>query len=382
MLQRLPVMQPTAKIQTCSQKILALGKRSSFFSTRLLALLLVLYAMEGCKKGEVHFALNGYEKTILVSDTMGFGAEIIDPNLVNAWGLAVAPSGPIWISDNNSGMSTIYTSTGMTVRPAVTIPAPGAPMGGTPTGVIFNSTADFMILSGKLMVPSKFIFATEDGTIIAWAGGNEAAIGSDQSLSGAVYKGIAMGQNGGSNFLFATNFHAGRIDVFDKNFMLVPGTTFNDPNIPAGFAPFNIRNMGGWLYVTYAKQKPDRHDDMAGPGNGFVDIFKTDGSLITRFASQGALNSPWGIVQARSQFFKEMSHVILVGNFGDGRINVFGPLGEVLGPLKDDGHPITIDGLWSLENEVPGTDSTQLFFTAGPVEETHGVFGFLQRRHG
>jgi uncharacterized protein (TIGR03118 family) len=345
--------------------------------------LLILFILNtGCKKNVLHFLLNGYEQTNLVADTAGFGAAKIDPNLANAWGIAVAPSGPIWISDNHTGLSTIYDRNGNTLRPPVTIPFPDSPSGGSPTGAIFNSTSDFKITTGKQSVASKFIFATEDGTIAAWGGGNNAVLVADKSTSLAVYKGIALASDGSSNFLYVTNFRDAKIDVFDKDFNLVSGKPFHDPGIPAGFAPFNIRNINGLLYVTYAKQKPDHHDDLAGPGNGYVTIFKPDGSMVKRFASQGALNSPWGIVQAKIGFC-ELSEEspILVGNFGDGRINVFSDDGKFLGPLKDEGHPITIQGLWALENEVPLASPNQLFFTAGPVEESHGIFGFLEKKN-
>ena len=344
-------------------------------------LLILLLLNTGCKKNELRILLNGYEQTNLVADTLGFGAAIIDPNLVNAWGIAFVPSGPLWISDNGTGLSTIYNKNGMTLRPPVTIPSPVSPSGGTPTGVIFNSTEDFMIKTGKQSESSKFIFATEDGTIAAWGAGNSAVIVADRSGFKAVYKGIALATEGSNNFLYATNFHEAAIDVFDKNFELVTGKHFHDPEIPVGFAPFNIRNFNGLLWVTYAKQKPDHHDDLAGPGNGFVTIYKPDGTLVKKFAAHGALNSPWGMVQAKIGFLDDSTTAILIGNFGDGRINAFSDDGRFLGPLKDDGHPISIDGLWSLENDVPTASPNQLFFTAGPVMESHGVFGFLEKRH-
>ncbi len=348
---------------------------------RLAFILTLLMAAAGCRKIDQHLLLNGFEQTNLVADTSGYHATILDANLVNAWGIAVAPSGPFWIAANHTGVSTIYNKDGATLRPPVSIPLPGGATGGSPTGVIFNSTTDFMIWSGKTSIASKFIFATEDGTIAAWGAGNWASIVADRSTDNAVYKGIALAQDGTDNFLYATNFHAGKIDVFDKDFNLVHGKSFHDPGIPPGFAPFNIRNIGGWLYVTYAKQKPDHHDDEAGPGNGFVTIFKPDGSMVKRFATHGALNSPWGIVQAKAAFGMEDEDGILIGNFGDGRINAYGMNGRFIGPLKDDGRPIKIDGLWALEDEVPLADPAQLFFTAGPVEESHGVFGYLMKRH-
>lgn len=335
----------------------------------------------GCKKNEQHFLLNGFEQTNLVADLAVYKPAFIDVNLANAWGIAAAPSGPIWISANHTGLSTIYNKDGMTLRPPVTIPLPQSPTGGSPTGVVFNPTTDFMIMSGKNSQASKFIFATEDGTIAAWGSGNSASIVADRSPFNAVYKGIAMARDGQDNFLYATNFHESKIDVFDKNFGYVSNKSFTDPGIPLGFAPFNIRNIGGWLYVTYAKQKPDKHDDEAGPGNGYVTVFKPDGSMVKRFASNGPLNSPWGIVKAKEGFCRESFSAILIGNFGDGHINVYSDDGNFLGPLKDDGHPIQIEGLWALENDVPLADPDQLFFTAGPADESHGIFGYLKKRH-
>src|ERR1700730_4339816 len=182
--------------------------------------ILVIFMMSaGCRKNGIpRGLLNGFEQTNLVADTAGFKAVMIDNNLVNAWGMAFLPSGPIWISDNGSGLSTIYNKDGGTLRPPVTIPAPGATSGGTPTGVLFNSTTDFLVSSGKQTLPAKFIFATEDGTIAAWASGNTAIIVADRSGFNAVYKGIAMAEDAGNNFLYATNFRDAKIDVFDKDF--------------------------------------------------------------------------------------------------------------------------------------------------------------------
>jgi uncharacterized protein (TIGR03118 family) len=343
-------------------------------------ILILLLAGLGCRKLVQHFLLDGYEQTNLVSDVPGYGAVFIDPSLVNPWGIAVAPSGPIWVSDNGTGLSTIYNKSGATLRPPVSIPTPDSSGGGAPTGIVFNGTTDFSFLANKKKVASRFIFATEDGTLAAWGEGNFATIVANRSPWNAVYKGLALANDGGANFLYATNFHGGTIDVFDKNFTFVTGKAFHDPSIPSDFGPFNIRNIEGWLYVTYAKRiPPENRDDLAGPGNGFVDIFKPDGSFVKRFASQGALNSPWGIVQSTQEFCKKGVTTVLIGNFGDGRINMFSEQGKFLGPLQDDKHIVFIEGLWALENKVPGTDPTQLYFTAGILKEKHGLFGYLKR---
>lgn len=348
----------------------------------VLAILIVVLLALGCRKNELHIFLNGYQQVNLVSDTMGFGAATIDPNLVNAWGIAEAPSGPIWISSNGPGLSVIYNDNGMTLRPPVFIPSPDSSGGGTPSGVVFNSTTDFSFWDGKEEVASKFIFATEDGIVAAWGTGNNATAVVNNFASNAVYKGLAIANDGTGNFLYVTNFRQSRIDVFDKNFNPVSGKAFNDPGIPSDYGPFNIRAIDGWLYITYAKHlAPDNHDDQAGPGNGFVDVFKPDGSFVRRFASHGTLNSPWGIVEATAGFSDVTVQAILVGNFGDGRINVFDKFGIFHGQLEDHGHPISIDGLWAIDNHLPTVDSTLLYFTAGPDSESHSLFGYLQKRH-
>lgn len=343
---------------------------------------LILALAPQCRKAELHALLDGYTQVNLVANNASYNAAHIDSEMVNPWGIAFTPTSPSWLSDNGTGLSTLYDHNGVKAGLVVTIPAPDSPAGGTPTGVLFNSTTDFWI-PGEPPVASKFIFATEDGTIIAWGGGAKGTKVADRSSTGAVYKGIAWAANAGQNYLYATNFHAGTVDVFDKNFNYVSWITFHDPGIPHGFAPFNIRNIGGWLYVTYAKQMaPDDHDDQAGPGNGFIDVFKPDGSWLARFASRGALNSPWGIVPAKVGFCKpaDSVNVILVGNFGDGHINMFTDQGTFLGPLMDHNHPIVIDGLWSIENDVPGATPAQLYFTAGPKSESDGLFGYLERK--
>ena len=297
----------------------------------LLAGLIVITCFYACIKDH---NIPGKETNVnqvnLVADTAGYGAAKIDTNLANAWGIAAVPGGPLWLSANHKGLSTIYDKTGQTLRAPVIIPsiAPGGT--GAPTGVIFNSTTDF---GG-----SKFIFASEEGTIAAWSSGNTAVTVADRSSSGAVYKGIAMANDGTANFLYLANFKGGKVDVFDKNFNYVTNKPFLDPNIPAGFAPFNIVNIGGKLYVTYAKLKgPDNMDDQKGPGNGYVDIFNPDGTLIKRFASRGSLNSPWGIALAPAGFADDKQTTILIGNFGDGRISVFDMQGNFTGQLPTEG---------------------------------------------
>ena len=345
--------------------------------TALLAGLILITCFYACLKGhDIPGRETNVDQVNLVSDTAGYGAARIDTNLLNAWGIAAVPGGPLWISANHKGVSVIYDKMGKALRAPVTIPsiAPGGT--GAPTGVIFNSTTDF---GGN-----KFIFASEDGIVAAWSSGNSAVTVADRSSFSAVYKGIAMANDGTANFLYLTNFKGGKVDVFDKNFNYVTNKPFLDPGIPAGFAPFNIVNIGGKLYVTYAKQKaPDNMDDQKGPGNGYVDIFNPDGTFVKRFASQGRLNSPWGIALAPAGFGDDKQPTILIGNFGDGRISVFDMHGGFEGQLQDKGHALAIDGLWDidfLENNMPGgTAHDPLFFTAGPAAESHGLFGYVQK---
>jgi uncharacterized protein (TIGR03118 family) len=323
----------------------------------------------------------------LVSDLPAH-AEVKDPNLVNPWGIAVGPASPFWIADNKTGVSTLYDSAGRPFPSAtpltVTIPPPaGGTAPSSPTGIVFNGTASFM-LSGA---PALFIFSTEDGTIAAWnlLDPPHAPIKFDNSASGAVYKGIAIATNNGANFVYATNFHAGTIDVFDTNF--APAGSFTDPTVPAGYAPFGIRNIGGNLYVTFALQDSDKHDDVGGAGHGFVDVFKPDGTFH-RLISNGDLNSPWGLAVAPNNF-GAFSGNLLVGNFGDGLIHAFDtatgtPTGTLLGPS---GRALQIPGLWGLTfgNGSLGGDLGTLYFTAGipgPGQiEDHGLFGAIRPQH-
>jgi uncharacterized protein (TIGR03118 family) len=329
-----------------------------------------------------------YVRTNLVSDIAGV-ARFTDPNLVNAWGLGFGPTSPFWIADNNAGVSTLYNGKGQAFPVGsplvVTIPSPTAPTGGTPTGLVFNNTTDFVVADGSKSGASVFIFSSEDGTILGWspAVSVTSAIIAKPAGGGAVYKGLAIANTSKGNFIYATNFNSGFVEMYDKNFHLVK--TFTDSNVDPGFAPFGIQNIGGDLFVTFALQNDMKHDDVAGPGNGFVDIFDTNGMLIRRFASKGTLNSPWGLALAPQQFGKFGNH-ILVGDFGDGRINAFDLGGSFAGQLIDpEGNPLTINGLWALEfgNGAPNNGArNKLFFTAGIADESHGLFGFIKSRPG
>jgi uncharacterized protein (TIGR03118 family) len=341
---------------------------------------------------------NHYVVTPLVSDIAGT-APHTDPVLQNAWGVAFTPAAsPFWIADNATGCATLYDGDGTIVSLQVKIPFPGGavpasacqhldptkPTPAAPTGLVWNPTTNptTAFLVPKTTLPASFIFATEDGTISAWTGGltpsNAAVLAVDKS-PGAVYKGLVFGVNANGVFLFATNFRAGTIDVFDHTYKLV--TTdggFKDPAIPPGYAPFGIQNINGDLFVTYALQNAAQHDDVAGKGHGFVDVFDTDGHLLRRFASRGTLNSPWGVARA-SFAFGRFSGDILVGNFGDGKINVFDSDGRFLDELEGpDGKPLVIDGLWTLTlGGGAKSSSDTLYFTAGPNGEVDGLFGTI-----
>lgn len=323
-----------------------------------------------------------FVQTNLDSNIAGRAATT-DPNLTNGWGIAFAPGSPFWINANHSGVATLYRGDGSIVPLVVTVPGPAGSQTGfvaAPTGMIWNPTSGFLVPGSKF--PSLFVFDTEDGTISAWnfnVNFTNAVIAVDNSQSGAVYKGLAFGTNAGGNNLYATNFSAGTVEVYDSQFQpVVTGGKFNDTHIPAGFAPFGIQNIDGDLWVTYAKQNADKKDDVGGPGNGFVDVFDTDGHLLKRFAAHGVLNSPWGLARA-PYGFGQFSGDILVGNFKDGHIDAFDAQGNFRGALRrPNSQPVVIDGLWAL-SFGGGAKSTpeSLFFTAGPDDETNGLFGVI-----
>ncbi len=326
-----------------------------------------------------------YQQNNLVSDG-AVTADHTDPNLVNAWGIAFNPDAFVWIADNGTGVATLYDGLGVPQSLVVTIPPPaGAPGPSAPTGIVFNGFSEFVITKGILSGPASFIFATEDGTISAWAHNvdpTNAILMVDNSASSAVYKGLAHVANGTGHFLCATNFRKGTVDVFDSSFN--PATlagSFSDPTIPAGFAPFGIHNFNGDIYVTYAKQDAAKHDDVKGKGLGFVNVFDSDGNLIRRVASKRNLNAPWGMAMAPASFGK-FSNRLLVGNFGDGHINAFDvATGKAVGNLQTpQGKDLAIDGLWGLGfgNGVKNQPTDVLFFTAGPNGEADGLYGFIE----
>jgi len=333
-------------------------------------------------------SLHQYNLTPLVSNQAGV-APNLDSHLVNAWGMARSSTSPWWVSDNGTGLSTLYNgNTGVPVALVVTVPSgnPAVNPVGTPTGVIFNgSTTDFLLAPG---MQANFLFVTLDGTVSGWNKGvqpTEAVIEVNEKgrseFTGAT---IAQDNESGTSktYLYVADFRRARVQVFDTNFQKVrfDGDRFDDDCLRDGFAPFNIQNIGGNLYVTFAKQNDERNFDVAGPGLGYVDVFSPSGRLIQRLEHVPGLNAPWGLTLASSDFGL-FSHDLLVGQFGSGEILAFDPVtGAYEGQLLDTtNQPIVIDGLWALGfgNGSSAGPATTLFFTAGPDQGANGLFGTL-----
>jgi uncharacterized protein (TIGR03118 family) len=349
-----------------------------------LGLAVVVFPLASAAPVEASQPGNAYRQTNLVSDLPGL-AELTDSDLVNPWGLAAGPTTPAWVADNGTNKATIYRGfvNGSPIQKAglvVNIP------GGAPTGQVFNGTPGFVVSSGTASGPAVFLFNSEGGQVTGWNPGvpppppsTQAQVGA--SMPDAIYKGLAIASAGDGTFLYAADFHNGRIDVFDSSFTLVHlSGSFSDDEIPAGFAPFNVQALGGLLYVAYAKQDADREDEVAGPSLGFVDVYDTSGHLLRHLIERGQLNAPWGLALAPAGFGR-FAGALLVGNFGNGRINAYDPgTGEFLGRLRnEDGGPIEIEGLWALRfgNGVTGNPTT-LLFTAGIDDEAHGLFGAIE----
>jgi uncharacterized protein (TIGR03118 family) len=322
-----------------------------------------------------------YVVSNLVSDG-SVTAPFTDPNLKNGWGVAFNPNGFVWVSAADSGKSTLYDGTGKPQTLVVTVPGVGGTQG-SPTGIVFNGSGDFAVGAGTVIAPARFIFATEDGTISGWAANanpTASIITVDNSASDANYKGLAIGGNGNGNYLFATNFTTGRVDVFDATYKPVTRRIdmFVDPTMPRNYVPFGIQNIQGDIYVTYAKKTPGNDEEDKGAGFGYVSVFNTNGNFLRRVASQGTLNAPWGLALAPAKF-GTYSNSLLVGNFGDGRISSFDiRTGAYLGQLMNDvGGVVSIDGLWGMQfgNGLQNQNTNALFFAAGPNDEAGGLYG-------
>jgi uncharacterized protein (TIGR03118 family) len=325
-----------------------------------------------------------YQQTNLISDIAGV-ARITDPNLVNPWGQAASATSPLWVADNGSNVSTLYRG-GVSGSIPQIVPLTVNIPGGAPTGTVFNSTSGFVVTTATGSAPASFIFDSETGVLSAWSGavsGTNADV--EFSNKHYVYKGLALATTNGESLLYAANFSKARIDVFDDHFRrVVLPHAFKDKQIPAGFAPFDVQLLDGNLYVSYAKQDAAKHDDVAGPGNGFVDVYDTSGNLLTRLISHGDLNSPWGLAIAPAGF-GAFGADLLVGNFGDGAIHAYNPTtGAEQGQLTNtDGNPILINGLWALRfgNGTFASPNT-LVFTAGIGDESHGLLGEIDPAAG
>jgi len=321
-----------------------------------------------------HAKSHGFTQTNLVSDQVGKAA-LTDPHLINAWGASEGPATPLWVSNAGTSTSTLYAGSVGSTPPSITPLVVNIP-GGPPTGQVFNDTTGFDLLGTT--TPAKFIFAGVGGDITAWAGGTDATVAA--ASAGSVYTGLALAHTPFGPLLLGADFATGKVDVFDSTFTKLPvDGLFHDNNLPKGYSPFNVTELGGKVYVTYAKVDPATHMEVKKPGEGFVDVYTSYGAFIERLASHGVLDAPWGVAIAPANF-GAFSGELLVGNFGNGSINAFNPnTGRLLGPLKDSsGKPIVIDGLWSLlvgNTAVGGPDS--VLFTAGPDDETHGLVGKL-----
>ena len=323
----------------------------------------------------------------------------IDANLQNPWGIAVAPGLPFWISDNNNNLTTLYSGTGTVETQGVTgsadtgvaIPASAAGVQANPTGQVYNGNGGFLIPTTKGQETALFIFDGKGGLISAWAkdSGTTAVTAYDDGVvkgsDHAVYKGLAIAAVNGATYLYATDLHNNKVDVFDTTFSKPAAMQgkFIDPDLPAGYVPFGIASLKGQLYVTFAKQDSAMHDEITGAGLGYIDVFDFSGNLVNRFASAGVLNAPWGLAMAPAGF-GALEGDVLIGNFGDGSINIFTPNGTALATSKGaltggNGKALTFAGLWSLTFGNGDSDKpiTTLFYTAGFADQTDGVFGSI-----
>ena len=315
-----------------------------------------------------------YSWTNFQSDIAGV-AQHVDPNLVNPWGMSVSPSGTIWVSDNGTGVSTLYHQDGTAVSLVVTIPTAARNRDvGNPTGQVFNGTAFFQVTKNGNSAPAFFIFVSEDGSISGWnptLDATHAIIavdnGTNRGVNRAIYKGATLGVANGHNFLYVTDFHTSKVETYDESFHQVNPGGFVDPDLPAGYGPFGIRNINGEIFVTYAKQDHAREDDVACASCGFINVFDTSGNFLRRLVSNGNLNAPWGLALVEGD-------ELWVGNFGDGFINVYDPMtGDFIETLmRADGTPLQFDGLWDMLPLNGG-----VFFTAGIADEEHGLFGII-----
>lgn len=326
-----------------------------------------------------------FRQVNLVADTLALPSKFKDSTLSNPWGIAAGPGGTLWVSGNLSGKTILYDTEGNTVGPAVAIPSAKRSREGSPTGVIYNTTSGFRMPDGSGR--ALFIFAGEDGSLAAWNSGSSATIVADRSDSGAAYTGLAMAADGGGVFLYVADFRGGRVDVFNSLFIRDTTRPFLDSTLPAGNRPYNIVRIGKELYVAYATLKdPDVEDNLPVSGEGYVNVFGTDGSFLRRFVSDKRLISPWAIVSVPGGF-GPFEDGIFIGNAGDGRIHVYDSRGFFLGQVQDNrDQAIKVEGLWALHAVITGGSQGEkgkgkgkgrLYFTAGPSGQALGLFGYL-----
>ena len=334
------------------------------------------------KKDKTPELPGSFLQTNLVANTAGYEARRLDPALINGWGIAFSGGGTAWIGSQGGGVSVVYDREGLQTLAPVAIPSPAGPTGGNPTGVVTNaSTTDFILSNGSA---ARFIFVGVDGILSGWnPGAGSRALLIQNNVATSSYTGLALATDAGGAFLYVANFATGTIDVLDRTFTKVSNKPFIDPYLPAGYSPFNIQTVGDKLYVAYAKKGPDGRD-VKGVGNGIVNIFSTAGVLLKRFAEKGLLNSPWGVAMAPASFFKgdPAQSAILIGNFGDGRINAYSTDGKFLGQLRMNDKVLEIEGLWAI-TFAPSTstiDPNRLYFAAGPNHEKDGLFGYILKQ--
>jgi len=355
----------------------------------------------GCHKPAVHpDDLKNFKQVNLVANKSEYQPVTIDPTLLNGFGIAWSPTGIAWVNSVGGHVSELYSAEGAIVRAPVNIPSPTDSIGGLPCGIVFSGGKGFNLPNG----PSSFLFTGFDGVLSGWNGASGNNAQRLKASAGNSYTGLAIGVNAGNNFIYGANFGAKRIDVWDTAFHRIP-MVFTDPDLPDTYSPYNIQAVGDYLFVLYAELSTSGSTaghGIAGAGKGYVSVFKTDGSFVKRFASKGSLNIPWGITQAPGSFLEkndmtmeaksnsginsnDANHdpkdpVILVGNFGDGHINVYSEDARYLGQLQSHNQTIVIDGLWALSfapSTATAIDPNRLYFTAGPKNESDGIFGYL-----
>jgi uncharacterized protein (TIGR03118 family) len=359
-------------------KRIKLSYRVSRWSGAFIFMIASAVVFSGCKKKNDMTRYNVSEPSAtvvyLVADDGSYGAANLDPALQNAWGMAINPTGRLWVSSTGKGVTTIYDGTGKTLRAPVEIMSNQRGTIGQPTGVVYNSTTDFTMPGSG--APVKFIYVGLDGSIAAWSSGDTANVVG--SRPGASYTGLALANDGSGNFLYAANYGQGTVDVYDTRYELIPGKTLIDPSMPQGYAPYNIQLIAGKLYVTYAPMASGS-GSMSGV-NGFVDIFDPNGTFIKRFTTGGTLNYPWGIATIPVDWDLG-SDLFLIGNFGDGTLSIFDGNGNYRNQMQMNGSRLSIDGLWALVNppsSASSLDPDAIYFSAGPKSQTRGVVGYIK----